>query len=110
MTKEPPETGAKIVDGPTPFDPTASGLPIRHHVSRDWAKAAPVGDCVWCGRPTSTLAETPFRADLGAVPLMLTCGAHMRIVYRMIQNGHPEQLDAWERARVGALAELVAGS
>lgn len=109
MSKDPPRNGvATIVDGPTAYDPTAAGLPIRHHIRRDWAKAAPVGVCVWCGRPTSTLAETPFRPDFGAVPLMVTCGAHMRIVYRMIQNGQP--LDAWETKRVGALRGLVAGS
>jgi hypothetical protein len=102
--------GITIQSEPTPYDPTAPGLPIRHHVPRDWKTAESVGKCVWCGRPTSTLAETPFRPDLGAVPLMVTCGAHLRIVYRMIEQGREAELDAWERKRLGALKELVAVS
>lgn len=47
---------------------------IRSHVPFvvDPAAEAP---CVWCLGPTDIRAETPFRPDLGRVPLHLFCGA-----------------------------------
>lgn len=62
----------------------------------------PTGACVWCGQPTPVMAETPFRPDLGAVPLMLTCGAQVIRAYRALQEGR--QLTAEEQAGLARLA------
>jgi hypothetical protein len=95
-----------VIDVATPPpDGTDAGLRIRHHVPHDHDRSVKRA-CIWCGRPTDVLAETPFRPDLGFLPLMVTCGAHMRIVYRMLQRG--EQPDEWELSRVAALAQLEA--
>lgn len=78
-------------------------LTIRHHVPKDHY-AARWYACVWCGGLTDILAETPFRPDIGALPLMLTCGAHMRQVYRRMQDGG--LIDQWEMKAVLRLMQL----
>lgn len=77
---------------------TDDGLPIRQYVRRET-----VGLCVWCGQPTPVLAETPFRPDLGVLPLGLLCGAKMRLAYRDMQEGKP--LD-WARDGLRRIATL----
>lgn len=47
----------------------------------------PMAPCIWCGEPTIVRAETPFRPDLGTVPLMLTCGAEIILLYNDYQAG-----------------------
>lgn len=89
---------------PDPFNPEP-GLRIRHHVPQNHETSIK-RPCVWCGQPTDILAETPFAPELGALPLMLTCGAHMRIVYRAFQAGQP--LDAWEQEAVRCIIALKA--
>lgn len=56
--------------------------------------------CVWCGKPTQIMALTPFRPDLGAVPLMLSCGVFMRDYFNAMQAGEipdPEDGPNFER-------------
>ena len=60
------------------------------------------GACVWCGEQTPIMAETPFRPDLGAVPLMLTCGAQLIRAYRALQDG--QELTPEQRAGIARLA------
>lgn len=61
-------------------------LNIRHHgdIRRGFP---PVGACVWCGSTCWTMAETPFRPDLGQVPLHLFCGVDLREAYRVYRDG-----------------------
>ena len=83
------------------------GLRIRHHVPRD-PNTPKTMECVWCGQPTNTLAETPFAPEIGTLPLMVTCGAHLRIVYRLIEAGRYNELDAWELSRLAKMGRLIA--
>ena len=62
-------------------------LTLHHRVP--WSPDAPKRACIWCGAPTAVMADTPFRPDLGALPLMLTCGPLMRDAYRMWKAGIP---------------------
>ena len=82
----------------------SDGLVIRHH--GDFRAGFPlVGDCVWCGAECRTKAETPFRPDLGRVPLHLFCGVDMRDAYRAWQSGDallPEQVAGMRRLAEGA--------
>lgn len=43
--------------------------------------------CVWCLEPTDVTARTPFRPDLGSVPLHLTCGADLMATARAFEHG-----------------------
>ena len=58
-----------------------------HHRVPFARRDAPMRPCIWCGQPTPVMAETPFRPDLGALPLMLTCGSLMRDAYRIWEAG-----------------------
>ena len=78
-------------------------LTLHHTVALNW-RAATMYPCIWCGKPTSVWADTPFRPDLGALPLMLTCGALMRDAYRMWEAGLPLPPDY--RAGLKRLAAL----
>lgn len=84
-------------------------LTLHSRVPRDH-RNAPTRLCVWCGKPTPVMALTPFRPDLGALPLHLFCGAFMQIAYRTWQEGG--ELDADDlasMARLAALPQLGAG-
>lgn len=73
---------------------------IRHHIPAGVLNgtddASPEYACVWCGQPTKIMAETPFRPDLGFIPLMLTCGAELRAAWRQHQAGLPLDPEAFE--------------
>jgi hypothetical protein len=60
--------------------------------------------CVWCGQPTPITALTPFRPDLGRVPLMLVCGVLMRDAYRAWSRG--EGIDPLDLPGVQRLLQL----
>ncbi len=68
-------------------------LAIRHRITRETgetflsASQRVVGRCVWCGEECWTMALTPFRPDLGQVPLHLFCGSDMRSAYRAWRDG-----------------------
>jgi hypothetical protein len=62
------------------------------------------GECVWCGQPTRLRADTPFRPDLGSLPLHLTCGVWMRDAYRHWRDG--QVLDSAEVEGIERLAWL----
>ena len=47
----------------------------------------PVGQCIWCGAVCWTTALTPFRPDLGAVPLHIFCAQAVREAYAAWQSG-----------------------
>ena len=65
-----------------------SDLTIRHR--GDIHNGFPaVGRCVWCGETCWTKADTPFRPDIGQVPLHLFCGADMREAYKAWRDGLP---------------------
>lgn len=61
-------------------------LNIRHRVLPTPADAAP---CVWCTKLTDIWADTPFRPDIGAVPLHLLCGVWMRDAYKAWVSDSP---------------------
>ena len=85
-----------------------SDLTLHHHLPghpQDW-RSMPTAPCVWCGLPTPLRADTPFRLDLGSLPLMLTCGAMMRDAYRRWNSGL--MLEADEQAGMMRLARLPA--
>lgn len=84
-----------------------SDLTIRHHgdIRNGFP---PVGECVWCGSTCWTTAETPFRPDLGQVPLHLFCGANMREAYKAWRDGI--DLLPSQRLGMGNLARLGAAS
>lgn len=65
---------------------------------------SPRGICVWCGKPTEVMTETPFRPDLGAVPFHLFCGVFMQDAYRAWKAGRT--LDADDVAGMARLANL----
>ncbi len=60
--------------------------------------------CAWCGKPAQTRADTPFRPDLGAIPLHLICSAWVRDAYRAWKAG--KTLDGEQMA---GMKRLVAG-
>jgi hypothetical protein len=66
---------------------------------------------VWCGTPTDIRAETPFRPDIGELPLHLFCGVFMRDAWRKWSSGGV--LDDFEQAGLktfgAALLQLGAG-
>jgi hypothetical protein len=69
--------------------------PLRIRLHGDITNGFPaVGQCVWCGTVCWTMAITPFRPDLGAVPLHLFCTAELRDAYKAWQAGqiqdHPD--------------------
>lgn len=72
--------------------PVEPGRRVREAIA-----AMPDAACAWCGGPTPMRADTPFRPDLGSVPMHLMCGQEMREAYRR-----------WKAAEPIA-AELVAG-
>lgn len=84
---------------------------IRHRIQRSpgqtylEASQRLVGQCVWCGGDAWTMADTPFRPDLGAVPLHLFCGVALRNAYRAWQAG--EELTPQMVAGVSRLAALA---
>jgi hypothetical protein len=73
-------------------------VPTVHHrvvVQRQgdegWREAVariPDAPCAWCGGPTPMRALTPFRSDLGSVPMHLICGHDMRAAYLSWRAGH----------------------
>lgn len=69
---------------------------IREAVSR-----LPDGACVWCGGATPMRALTPFRPDLGSVPLHIICGSDMREAFEAWRDGVP--LDPKQLAGVARL-------
>jgi hypothetical protein len=64
---------------------------IRSHVPYPDV-VAPVAACVLCGEPTDIRAETPFRPDLGRVPLHLFCSAELIELYNNRHRLLPEQM------------------
>lgn len=94
-------------------------LNIRHRIQRNpgqtyqEASQRVVGQCVWCGGDAWTAADTPFRPDLGAVPLHLFCGVDLRNAYRAWKAGEPlsEQMTAGMRrlSQLPAPQQLPAG-
>lgn len=86
-------------------------LNIRHRVADRGgqgylgASQRVVGQCVWCGGDAWTAADTPFRPDLGAVPLHLFCGVDLRNAYRAWKNG--EDLTPQMVAGVSRLASMA---
>ena len=71
----------------------------------------PIGNCVWCGKPTPIVADTPFRPDLGALPLHLLCGVWMRDAYKKWQSGQVLDADDIDgMKRLTALPKLGDGS
>ncbi len=85
-------------------------LNIRHRIQRNpgqtflEASQRAVGPCVWCGGVAWTAADTPFRPDLGQVPLHLFCGVDLRNAYRAWKAG--EELTPQMVAGVSRLAAL----
>lgn len=80
---------------------------IREAVSR-----LPDGACVWCGGATPMRALTPFRPDLGSVPLHIICGSDMREAFEAWRDGvplDPQQLAGLERLAPGSLQTLQEG-
>lgn len=71
---------------------------------REAVARLPDNPCAWCGGPTPMRALTPFRPDLGSVPMHLICGSDMREAYL-----------AWTRtlrlsdAQVAGMRRLSAG-
>lgn len=63
--------------------------------------------CIWCGEPTALMALTPFRPDLGAVPLMLTCGVLMREAYRDFLAGIVDEGDAPFLRHMGEAIRMI---
>lgn len=59
---------------PIPVAPDESPYEALHRL--------PDNACAWCGEPTPMRAVTPFRPDLGSVPMHLLCGSDMREAYR----------------------------
>lgn len=53
--------------------------------------------CVWCLDATDILADTPFRPDLGAVPLHMLCAAEITNLYANRGSFLPEQRARMER-------------
>jgi hypothetical protein len=78
-------------------------LTLHHVIPRDMANA-PRRRCVWCGGVTIVMTETPFRPDLGALPLMITCGVDMRDAYKRVLAGRT--LTAEQQEGVARLAAL----
>lgn len=77
---------------------------ITSWVPKEGDGLVPEWPCVWCGDLTNIKAETPFRRDLGFLPLHLTCGADLIYVL-----GHPEApLDSWMLAGMERLRQLPA--
>jgi hypothetical protein len=60
--------------------------------------------CSWCGKPCQTRADTPFRPDLGAVPLHLICSQWVRDAYRAWKDGR-----ALDSEQMAGMKRLVAG-
>lgn len=85
-------------------------LNIRHRVQKGpgetflQASQRVVGQCVWCGGDAWTMADTPFRPDLGAVPLHLFCGVDLRNAYRAWKAG--EELSPMMVAGMQRLSRL----
>ena len=77
-------------------------LTISHRVQVD--RSGPKGPCVWCGQTTDVWAITPFRPDLGRLPLHLFCGVWMRDAFKAWQDG--TALDAEQMAGIKRLASL----
>ncbi|MCA1570836.1 MAG: hypothetical protein LC798_11065 [Chloroflexi bacterium] len=50
-------------------------------------RPGPTLPCVWCGDPTDVKAETPFRPDLGSVPLHVLCGTQVLLAYEQWRAG-----------------------
>lgn len=53
--------------------------------------------CVWCQSPTDIRAKTPFRPDLGAVPLHLFCAAEIIDLYNNRHRILPEHMPRMQR-------------
>ncbi len=61
-------------------------LRIRYQMPLDRPLPAPL-PCTWCNKPTQTRADTPFRPDVGSVPLHLICSQWVRDAYRAWKAG-----------------------
>lgn len=87
---------------------TLSREAARSGVIRTWVpvETGPLVPCAWCGEPTDIRAETPFRPDLGALPLMLTCSAELLATWRRFQAGLA--LTEQEQAGIARLANRPA--
>lgn len=70
----------------------------------------PIGECVWCGKLTNLMADTPFRPDLGALPLHLFCGVWMRDAYHKWKSGQVLDADDMDgMKRLSMLPQLGPG-
>lgn len=69
-------------------DPTS--IRLRGNIGENFP---PTGQCIWCGTVCWTLAATPFRPDLGEVPLHLFCSAALREAYAAWRQGVPIRAD-----------------
>jgi hypothetical protein len=87
-------------------------LTLHHRTVLDPSQRRVVGKCVWCGQDSQIVALTPFRPDLGALPLHLTCGVMLRDAYKDLKAGralHPA--DQANMLRFGQATALIeAGS
>jgi hypothetical protein len=76
---------------------------IRHHVPYE---QGPEAACAWCGDPTDVSAETPFRPDIGRLPMHLFCSPEVLAAWRRFQAGLV--LTEREQAGMARLAGLPA--
>lgn len=70
----------------------------------------PTGTCIWCGSVAWTTAITPFRLDLGEVPLHMFCAVEIRQAYQAWKDGTPMEpnLEAGMRRLATTMAQWPA--
>ncbi len=61
---------------------------VRTHIPADFANATE-RPCAACRVPTVSVAEVPFRPDIGAVPLHLTCAGALHLSDQKRVSGAP---------------------